>query len=147
MTAHPVGFINLLWLLNRRWAWSKLCLWRMERVRKEAGAQQGGSSSAASNSHNMPPVTLAPRVKLVSFSTKAAHSPGQLDFAALATWGFRICYSEGHNGSDTLWQVLGLSFPEDALTWQQLLPQALVRAGFCGGKWKGIETHRKHDGR
>ncbi|KAK1338566.1 hypothetical protein QTO34_019219 [Cnephaeus nilssonii] len=56
-------------------------------------------------------------------------SPGQLDFAALASWGFGICYSEGHNGSDTLRQALGLSFPADALIWQQLLPQALVANG------------------
>lgn len=33
---------------------------------------------------------------------------------------------------------MGLSFPADALIWQQLLPQALVRAGFGGKSGRGL---------
>lgn len=88
-------------------------------MRKEAGAQQGRSSRAASNSHNMPPVALAPRVKLVS-STKTAFL-----LTALASWTLHLLPA-GDLGSAAVKATMALtpsgrlvclSFPADALKW------------------------------
>lgn len=81
MAAHPVSFIKSFMFVEQETGMVRAVF-----VESEEGEKRSWSTTCcASNSHNMPPVALAPRVKLVSFSTKAAFL-----LTALARWTLQL---------------------------------------------------------
>lgn len=101
---------------------------------------------------------LDPRVELLS-STKGSFfffypQHQKSEKPALAGWAlqllpagdFGICDSISYDSSSTLQQALGLSFPAEALIWQQLLPWTFVGVGFGGIQGSGITEGVMLDG-
>lgn len=133
------------------------------RVRKEAGGTARGCPRADSNCHSGAPqggrhitppcgpgskstfgalvcerVIFTHSVRKVKKKKQLKSYPGQLDFAALASWRFGIRDSDSHDSSSAFRQALGPSFLAEALIELQLLPW-ISEAGFFE---RGVEGER-----